>query len=111
VFNITPQCTTSANVIQLLRNMLMREQGEDLYLLSAISPEWVQPGKQIGVRSEPSAFGPISFTVQAAADRLTLRLPERYRQTPQRLLVRVPWFYAVERTTLDDKTVAANDGH
>ena len=61
-FNITPQCTSSANTIQLLRNMLVREQGDDLYLLSAVSPEWVQPGKTIEVRDEPSAFGPISFT-------------------------------------------------
>jgi len=95
-FNITPQCTSSANTIQLLRNMLVREQGNDLYLLSAISPEWVKPGKQIEVRDEPSAFGPISFTVQATADRITLRLPEHYRNTPQRLLVRVPWFFALE---------------
>jgi len=105
-FNITPQCTSSANTIQLLRNMLVREQGNDLYLLSAISPEWIQPGKKIEVRDEPSAFGPISFTVQAAADRITLRLPEHYRNTPQRVLVRVPWFFALDR-----KTAATKDGH
>jgi hypothetical protein len=110
-FNITPQCTSSANTIQLLRNMLVREQGNDLYLLSAISPDWVQPGKQIEVRDEPSAFGPVSFTVQAAADRITLRLPNRYRQAPQRLLVRVPWFYAVKRAALDGKTIAVKNSH
>ena len=111
VFNIAPQCTSSANVIQLLRNMLVREQDADLYLLSAVSPEWVQPGKAIEVRDEPSAFGPVSFTVHAAADRLTIQLPERYRQAPQRLLVRVPWFFEVARAELDGKTIAAKDGH
>jgi len=110
-FNITPQCTSSANVIQLLRNMLVREQGADLYLLSAISPEWVQPGKTLEVRDEPSAFGPLRFTLQAGPDRLSIRLPEQYRQAPQRLLVRVPWFYEVERATLDDKTITAMEGH
>lgn len=109
-FNITPQCTSSANTIQLLRNMLVREQGDDLYLLSAISPEWLQPGKQIEVRDEPSSFGPVSFTVQAAADRLTLRLPEKYRNAPRKVLVRLPWFYAVDRATLDGKSLAAPDG-
>ena len=111
VFNITPQCTSSANVIQLLHNMLVREQGGDLYLLSAVSPEWVQPGKTLEVRDEPSALGPISFTAQAAADRITVRLPERFRQAPQRLLVRVPWFYEVERATLDGEPATAKDGH
>ena len=91
--------------------MLVREQGEDLYLLSAVSPEWVQPGRTLEVRDEPSAFGPTSFTVQAATDRLTIRLPEKYRQAPQRLLVRVPWFYAVQRATVDGQAVTAMDGH
>ncbi|MCX7826559.1 MAG: hypothetical protein N2689_13515, partial [Verrucomicrobiae bacterium] len=67
--------------------------------------------KQIVVRDEPSSFGPISFTVQAAADRITLRLPDQYRNAPQRLLVRVPWFYALTRATLDGKPVTAKDGH
>jgi hypothetical protein len=111
VFNITPQCTSSANVIQLLRNMLVREQGMDLYLLSAVSPEWVQPDKVLKVQDEPSTFGPISFSVQAAKDRLIIQLPGQYRQIPQRLLVRIPWFYEVERATLDGKIVTKNDGH
>ncbi|HPA19052.1 MAG TPA: hypothetical protein PLU30_14990 [Verrucomicrobiae bacterium] len=111
VFNITPQCTSSANVIQLLRNMLVREQGADLYLLSAISPEWVQSGRSIEVRDEPSSFGPISFTAEAARDQLTIRLPEKYRQSPRRLLVRVPWFYSIGRATLDGKAIDAKDGH
>jgi len=111
VLNITPQDTTSANVIQLLRNMLVREQGENLYLLSAISPEWVRPGKTIEVQDEPSSFGPLRFAVQASADRLAIRLPDKYRQNPQRVLVRVPWFFAVQRATLDGAAVEEKDGH
>jgi hypothetical protein len=111
VFNITPQCTTSANVIQLLRNMLVREQGADLVLLSAVSPEWLQPGRAIEVRDEPTAFGPVSFAALAAPDRLTLRPPRQFRQAPERLLVRVPWFYAVERIVLDGREVSPAVGH
>ena len=101
VFNITPQCTSSANTIQLLRNMLVREQGDTMVLLSAVSPEWLQPGREIGVCNEPTAFGPVTFSVRARSDRLLIRLPKQYRQPPQRVVVRIPWFYETCRGEID----------
>ena len=109
VFNITPQCTSSANTIQLLRNMLVREQGSTMILLSAVSPEWVRPGRDIQVCDEPTSFGLVTFSVRAEPDRLTIRLPETYRQAPQRLIVRIPWFYDVCRSEIDGHALTAQE--
>jgi hypothetical protein len=109
-FNILPQGITIAKTIEVIRNMLVREQGEDLHLLSTVSPAWVQPGKQIALRQAPTAFGPVDMTVTAAADRLTISLPTQFRNQPERLWVRVPWFFATRTITLDGQEVAAEDG-
>lgn len=109
-FNILPQGLTIAKTIEVLRNMLVREQDEDLHLLSALSPEWVRPGQEIAVRGAPTAFGPVDLTVTAASDRLTISLPSAFRTVPERLWVRVPWFFAVERAELDGETVSLPDG-
>ncbi len=109
--NILPQGLTIAKTIEVLRNMLLREQDDDLYLLSAVSPDWVQPGKRIEVRRAPSAFGPLDMTVAAEEGRLVLDLPAAFRNSPARLLVRVPWFYEVRRAELDGEACAVQDGH
>ena len=111
VFNIIPQSTSSAKTIELLRNMLVREQGEELYLLSAVSPEWLQPGKEIIVRDEPSSFGPLSMTVAATADSIVVELPGGFRNAPERMLLRVPWFCEVDAAELDGAAVEPDDGH
>jgi hypothetical protein len=109
-FNLLPQGVTSAKTIELLRNMLVREQDEDLYLLSAVSPEWLRPGEVIEVTGEPSAFGPINLRVAAAEDRLTITLPAQFRNPPQRLWLRAPWFLEVARAELDAQPVTPDEG-
>jgi hypothetical protein len=109
-FNILPQGLTIAKTIEIVRNMLVREQGDDLHLLSAVSPTWVRPGERIEVNGAPSAFGLVSLTVEAAADRLTVSLPTALRNPPARLWLRVPWFLALEKVELDGQVMSPTDG-
>jgi hypothetical protein len=109
--NILPQGITIAKTIEVLRNMLVREQDGDLYLLSAVSPEWLRPGKSIVVRGEPSAFGPIDMTASAYEDHVVIALPAAFRNEPARLWVRVPWFFEVRSTELDGQPVTPEGGH
>ncbi len=109
-FNILPQGLTIAKTIEVLRNMLVREQDEDLHLLSAISPDWVRPGKKIEVRGEPSSFGPLDMTVSAGEEGITVDLPIAFRNAPARVWVRVPWFFALERAELDGEMVTPEEG-
>lgn len=111
VHNILPQSTTSAKTIELLRNMLVREQHRDLYLLSAVAPEWLAPGRTIEVRDEPTEFGPVSLTVRSETGRVVVRLPQRFRDTPERLWVRAPWCFHVVEAELDGRAVTLEGGH
>lgn len=108
--NIQPDQVTSGRMMILMRNMLVREYGNDLYLLSAISPEWLRPGKRIELAEEPTEFGPLSATVDAKDNGWELNIASSFPRPPQRLVVRVPWFYEVERAEADGKTVTAKNG-
>jgi len=110
-FNLLPQGVTSAKTIELLRNMLVREQDDDLYLLSAVSPEWIRPGQILEIDGEPSAFGPVSLKVIAQEGRLGVSLPVEFRNAPNRLWLRVPWFYEVCRAELDGQAIAPEGNH
>lgn len=109
--NLLPQGLTGAKTIELIRNMLVREQGEDLVLLSALSPEWLQPDNPLEVRDAPTSFGPLSFTVKRYNDRIIIRLPAAYRWAPKQVRVRVPWFFDVQRAELDGSEIRVQDGH
>jgi hypothetical protein len=61
----TPHAWWAAEYVTLVRNMLVREQGRDVYLMSALSPSWLSPGRRIAVRGAPTARGRVSFTLRA----------------------------------------------
>ena len=109
--NILPDGAASAKTIELLRNMLIRESGEDLYLLSAVSPEWLQPGKVIEATDAPTNFGPLGFKLDATAECLRLHLSAPKRNPPKRVLVRIPWFFTLSSATADGKSALVESGH
>jgi hypothetical protein len=109
--NILPDGAASAKTIELVRNMVLREQDDELILFSALSPAWLQPGKTIEATAAPTDFGPVSMRCDARADGFTLRISGSFRNPPERLRVRVPWFFAVEGAEADGRPVVAADGH
>ncbi len=108
--NIQPDQVTSGRIMLLIRNMLVREYNNDLCLLSAISPEWLRPGRRIVLTNEPTTFGPISATVNATASGWDLTISPVYRQKPEHLVIRVPWFYEVRSAEADGRPVTAQNG-
>ena len=54
-----------ASYISLVRDMIVREDGDRLLLLSGVPREWLAPGKRISARNLPTLFGPVSFRVNA----------------------------------------------
>ena len=42
-----------------------REEGNQLHLLSVVSPQWIGKGKTIAVSQAPTNFGPIAFTLSS----------------------------------------------
>jgi hypothetical protein len=74
----------AAEYVTLLRNMLVREQGDRVVLMSALSPSWLAPGKVVEVRNAPTELGRVSFRLQAkrGGARLTWRSPLRSLSWP-----------------------------
>lgn len=75
----TPHGWWAAEYVTLLRNMLVREQGRDVYLMSAVSPAWLRPGRRISVRRAPTHFGPVSFRLTGTRGGAVLTWTSRLR--------------------------------
>jgi hypothetical protein len=107
--DILPDGPASAKLVELLRNMLVREYQGDLYLFSAVSPDWVRPGQRMELRSAPTNFGPLSVVCMAQADGLRIELSPQFRQAPKAIVIRVPWFYAVRSVEVDGRRAELSD--
>ena len=95
--NLSPHGTFAGQFISLLRNLLVREDGDAIDLLSGVSPAWMAPGDVISVRGAPSAAGTVSLrlTVTAAGDGATLRWSVPNASEP--LYWQLPYWVALAR--------------
>jgi hypothetical protein len=64
--DLAPHGTFAAEYVALLRNMLVREQGNELVLMSAVSPRWLRPGDRISVLNADTTRGRISYSLRAS---------------------------------------------
>jgi hypothetical protein len=71
--NMTPHGWFAAEYVSYLRNMLVREDGTGLTLMSALSPAWVGHGKTVSVRNAPTNFGRVSFTLESTGSSARLK--------------------------------------
>jgi hypothetical protein len=108
--DLLPDGAASGRIIELLRNMLVREYQDDLYLFSAVSPDWLRPGKRIEILGEPTTFGPVSAVLSAGADGFTVQLSPRFRDPPQHVVLRLPWFYEVQAAEADGRAIPITEG-
>jgi hypothetical protein len=109
--NLAPHGWFAAEYRTLLRTMLVREDGDDLHLLSVLSPEWIGSGKTIAVKQAPTYFGDVAFTLdQPSDDEAVLHLDARYTRAPKQLVIHLPWFADVKSATVDGKRVDAAGG-
>jgi hypothetical protein len=96
---------STSSTLELLRNMLIREYNHDLYLFSAISPVWLQDGKRIEILNAPTSFGPVDASLLTSSEGLTIKLPSHLRVRPNRVIIRIPWFYQVDTAEVDGRRV------
>ena len=108
--NIMPDGSTTGALIELLRNMLVREYKNDLYLFSAVSPAWMRPGKTIEAVNEPTVFGPVTAILRIDSDGWDVKLSNQFRQTPAHVVIRIPWFYDAQRAEADGQPVQVKGG-
>ena len=109
--NLAPHGWFAAEYRTLLRTMMVREQGSELHLLSAVSPDWIGEGKTIAVRRAPTYFGTISFTLdQPTANEAELHLNTSFTAPPKEIVVHLPWFVELQSASADGKPIEPADG-
>jgi hypothetical protein len=107
--NIAPHGWFAADYRNLLRNMMLREEGNDLHLFSALSPEWIGAGKSIWVERAPSIFGVMDFKLDMpAGDSAVLNLTTSFSHSPRKLILHLPWFMDVTSVVADGVALQVN---
>ncbi len=107
--NLSPHGWFAAEFRILVRNMMVREQREDLHLLSAVSPEWIKPGEKISVKNAPTNFGTVNFDFQFSDESAILNLNNNFNVKPAKLILHLPWFMSVKELKADGKKLTPKD--
>ncbi|OFX15009.1 MAG: hypothetical protein A2Z18_03195 [Armatimonadetes bacterium RBG_16_58_9] len=63
-----------AAYINLLRNMLFRESGDQILLFPNVPNDWLEPGKQISIADFPTLHGLISYRVRSSETAIELNI-------------------------------------
>jgi hypothetical protein len=109
--NLSPNGWFAAKFRILLRDMLVREQGNDLHLLSAVSPEWVRNGEQIRVLRAATDFGEVNYTINFSSQTTTdVRFDNHWTSQPGRILLHVPWFMKLHSAIADGSRLYTKEG-
>jgi hypothetical protein len=100
--NLAPHGWFAADYRNLLRNMMLREEGETLHLLSAVSPEWIGMGKTIRVERAPTTFGTTAFTLRmTSGTSAVLEMTNSWVHPPKALFLHLPWFMQAHSVVAD----------
>lgn len=88
-----PHNWASAEFIQLVRNLLVLERGDDLELLYGLPPEWAKPGSRNFVEQTPTRFGPVTVDCRLDAKgrgSITVRLDPAWPVRPAHIRLKLP---------------------
>ncbi len=110
--NFTPHGWFAARYMSQIRNLLVREEGRELHLASALAPAWVRPGRQVRVTGAPTFFGTVSYTLDCRRDGATLTLSPAWKPSaePAAIVFHTPWFIRATSASADGRPVTIADG-
>lgn len=103
--NMSPHGWFAAKFRALLRNMLVREQDDQLHLLSCVSSEWVKSGEKISISLAPTYFGQVNFALSCEPEAAALALNNQFIENPKELILHLPWFMEVSSIQADGKSM------
>jgi hypothetical protein len=96
-----PDPLFAAAYVQLLRDLLVREAGADLHLLSAVSPEWLTEGKDLIVENARTTFGPVSVSLSMDAKGAEVIIAADWHHPPGRIILHLPYSVQVTQVSGD----------
>ena len=104
--DLAPHGWFAADYIALVRNMLVREQGRELHLLSVLSPAWTKPGDVVAVANAPTKFGTVGFTAAFRSEGMSLDVHLDFQTRPGKIVLHLPWFVRARAARVDGRTVS-----
>jgi hypothetical protein len=108
-YNLAPHGWFAARLRIALRNMFIREQGNDLHLLSAVSPAWIQPGRELVVDHSPTTFGMVNLSVRILTpSQAEITLHDHFADPPAHIVLHLPWFMETSKVVADGVSLAVN---
>ena len=106
--NLAPHGWFAAKFRALLRDMLVREEGDDLHLMSVVSPAWLKG--MVSVKRAPTEFGEVNYELRPEAGGAVLSLQNRWSQAPATLVVHLPESVVVASVSADGKPARVANG-
>jgi hypothetical protein len=81
-----------AKFVNRLRDSLVREDSDALWLAEGTPRRWLAPGQKIEVRNLATYFGPVSYRMEGKSNRVSIsvQLPARNSYKTAWLVVRTP---------------------
>ena len=111
-FCLPPHAWAAAKIAVLTRNFLLYEygghsgleKGRDLYLMSVLSPEWVQDGKEVSIKNAQCEMGVISAKLKSFSKHAKLTYQAEYTERPTAVKFRIPFCKKLKSFKSDDPT-------
>lgn len=81
-----PHLYSCTEQLSLLRDMLLREEGNTLQLGEGIPRDWLRSGHHIAVEAAPTKFGTVSYRIEAIRDGVDhIRIVPPFRRPPNEI--------------------------
>jgi hypothetical protein len=95
-----------AKFVNRLRDLLVREDSDALWLAAGAPRRWLAPGQKIEVRNLSSYFGPVSYRMEGKANGVSARvqLPTRNPYKTAWLVVRTPEAQPLKSVEIDGRS-------
>jgi hypothetical protein len=77
-----------SNAAGWLRQLFLREDGEQLFVGQAVPRDWLKPGQTCGIQNAATYFGKTSVLYTAGTDRITAKLEGAQRNSPKTIHLR-----------------------
>jgi hypothetical protein len=92
-----------ARLVARLRDLLVHEEGKQLWLASGVPRRWLAAGQKISLRRMPTTFGPVDLEFDALETEISgqERLPSRNPAAAAWLVLRVPEPNALAAVEID----------
>lgn len=91
--NLTPHGCFAGKFLDLLRNMLIREEKDELHLFSCLPPAWIKMGERISLLNAPTDFGSVSFSLNVVPNGGELNIRARWSNPPKKIVIHAPAGY------------------